>query len=136
MIGSILVRAAFVSLLASGGLYAYAIRRPEKKTIGMARYAFQLTALFVISFCALLIYYILTHQFQYTYVWSYSSTDLPTSLLISTFYAGQEGSFSLWALYTTIIGVILMHYTSKRGYESEVMTIWSMILLFLFSCLL
>jgi cytochrome c-type biogenesis protein CcmF len=82
----------------------------------------------VLGFCSLLLYLILTHQFQYTYIWNYSSTDLPTPLLVSTFYAGQEGSFSLWALYTTIIGVALMQYSSKRSYESEVMFVWSMIL--------
>jgi cytochrome c-type biogenesis protein CcmF len=43
----------------------------------------------VMSFCAYLLYLILTHQFQYTYVWNYSSTTLSTPLLISTFYAGQ-----------------------------------------------
>ncbi|HAL56605.1 MAG TPA: cytochrome C biogenesis protein, partial [Bacteroidetes bacterium] len=70
-------------------------------------------------------------QFQYTYVWNYSSTDLPLSLLISTLYAGQEGSFTLWALYTSVIGVFLMTYTSRKGYESEVMSVYSLILSFL-----
>src|SRR5260221_655786 len=83
------------------------------------------------SFCTLLIYFILTHQFQYAYVWNYSSTDLPTPLLISTFYAGQEGSFSLWTLYASIIGVILMQYTSRKNYEPEVMFVWTMIVSFL-----
>ncbi|TLY33444.1 MAG: cytochrome C biogenesis protein, partial [Ignavibacteria bacterium] len=85
----------------------------------------------VMGFCTLLLYFILTHQFQYTYVWNYSSTDLPTPLLVSTFYAGQEGSFSLWTLYTSIIGIILMQYTSRKNYEVEVMFVWSMILSFL-----
>jgi cytochrome c-type biogenesis protein CcmF len=83
------------------------------------------------GFCALLISYILAHQFQYTYVWNYSSTDLPTPLLVSTFYAGQEGSFSLWTLYASIIGVVLMQYSSRKKYEAEVMVVWSMIVSFL-----
>src|SRR5437762_2873275 len=33
--------------------------------------------------------------------------------------------------YTSIIGVILMHYTSKKNYEAEVMFVWSLILSFL-----
>jgi cytochrome c-type biogenesis protein CcmF len=131
MLGTILVRCAFASILISGGAYYFSIRKNQRQYILLARYAYQLAALFILSFCALLIYFILTHQYQYTYVWNYSSSNLPTPLLISTFYAGQEGSFSLWTLYTTIIGVILMHYTAKRNYEPEVMTIWSMILSFL-----
>lgn len=131
MMGTLLVRAAFVSILTTGGLYFYSMRKHSAAALHFARYAYHFTAAFVLSFCAFLLYLILTHQFQYTYVWNYSSTSLPTPLLISTFYAGQEGSFSLWTLYTTIIGIILMHYTSKKNYESEVMVVWSMILSFL-----
>ncbi len=131
MLGTILVRCAFGTILVSGIAYFLSSRKGQTRFLVLARSAYQMAALFVLSFCALLIYFILTHQYQYTYVWNYSSSTLPTPLLISTFYAGQEGSFSLWTLYTTIIGIILMHYTAKRGYEIEVMTIWSMILSFL-----
>ena len=131
MIGSLLVTFAFVSVLVSGIAYYYTFRKQSLQYLHLARYAYHFATTLVMSFCALLIYLILTHQFQYTYVWNYSSTDLPTSLLISTFYAGQEGSFSLWALYTAIIGVILLQYTSKKNYEPEVMFVWSLILSFL-----
>src|SRR6266571_1078991 len=131
MIGSFLVRLAFAGILISCAAYYYSLRENSVRYLAVARYAYHITAGLVMSFCALLIHLILTHQFQYTYVWNYSSTDLPTPLLISTFYAGQEGSFSLWALYTSLIGVILMQYTAKRRYEAEVMFIWSMILAFL-----
>ena len=39
---------------------------------------------------ALMIYFIMTHHFEYNYIWGHSSTDLSPSLLFSTFYAGQE----------------------------------------------
>jgi len=131
MIGNILVKVAFVSILISGASYFYSFKKSSNQFLVIGRNAYHLTAIFVLSFCAYLVYLILTHQFQFTYVWNYSSTDLPTPLLISTFYAGQEGSFSLWTLYTTVIGIILMQYTSRKGYESEVMFVWSMILSFL-----
>jgi cytochrome c-type biogenesis protein CcmF len=131
MIGSILVKFAFLCIVLSGGLYYYSSRKNSPYHLNLARYAYHLAAASVLTFCALLVYLILTHQFQYTYVWNYSSTDLPTPLLISTFYAGQEGSFSLWTLYTTIIGVFLMHYTAKKNYEAEVMSVWTLILSFL-----
>jgi cytochrome c-type biogenesis protein CcmF len=131
MIGSILVQCAFAAVLISAGCYFYSFRKGTVAYLNIARYAYHTATALVMSFCALLIYLILTHQFQYTYVWNYSSTDLPTPLLISTFYAGQEGSFSLWALYTSVIGIFLMNYTSKKDYEIEVMSIWSLILSFL-----
>lgn len=131
MVGTLLVRSALLCIILSGGLYLYSFRKNNLQCLDYARYAYNLTAGIVFSFCTLLLYCILTHQFQYTYIWNYSSTDLPTPLLVSTFYAGQEGSFSLWTLYTTIIGIILMQYTSKKGYEAEVMFVWSLILTFL-----
>ena len=74
---------------------------------------------------------LLTHQFQYTYVWNYSALDLPSALLVSTFYVGQEGSFMLWTMYTCIIGLMLMVYSQKHHYESSVMGIYSAIASFL-----
>src|SRR5271157_2823701 len=109
MNGSLLVEFAFGATILSGFFYNYSFRKNNLKFLHFARYAYHAATLLVMGFCALLISLILTHQFQYTYVWNYSSTDLPTPLLVSTFYAGQEGSFSLWALYTSIIGVFLMH---------------------------
>ena len=108
MIGGYFVIFAFIATILAGGAYYRSFRKNSNQSLQIGRYAYHLSAMTIMSFCALLLYLILTHQFQYTYVWNYSSTDLSTPLLISTFYAGQEGSFSLWALYTTIIGVILM----------------------------
>jgi cytochrome c-type biogenesis protein CcmF len=128
MIGGILVKLAFASALLACGSYYVASTRRDLRVLNAARYAYTGAAIMVLGFCSTLLYLILTHQFQYTYVWNYSSTDLPTPLLVSTFYAGQEGSFSLWALYTTIIGVALLQYSAKRNYEAEVMFVWSLIL--------
>lgn len=128
MIGTLLVQLAFAAALCSAISYFFCRRSQNPRLFEFARYSYHLTTTLILSFCALLIYFILTHQFQYTYVWSYSSTTLPTPLLVSTFYAGQEGSFSLWALYTTLVGVALMQYSSRRNYEADVMFVWSLIL--------
>ncbi|NQW29510.1 MAG: cytochrome c biogenesis protein CcsA [Ignavibacteria bacterium] len=71
------------------------------------------------------------HRFEYTYVWSYSSTELPLHLLIACFYSGQEGSFLLWTLLVAAIGVFLLQYSKKRGYEQHVMVVYGAILCFL-----
>jgi cytochrome c-type biogenesis protein CcmF len=72
-----------------------------------------------ITSAAYLLYLIITHQFQYTYVWNYSSTDLPVNLLAATFYAGQEGSFHLWAFMMAVLGVFLMAYLNNRDQEDH-----------------
>ncbi len=53
-------------------------------------------------------------------------------MLLSTFWAGQEGSFMLWLLFTAISGLVLLDYTSKRGdLEYRVMMIFTLAVAFL-----
>ncbi|MEX2117496.1 MAG: cytochrome c-type biogenesis CcmF C-terminal domain-containing protein [Bacteroidota bacterium] len=130
IIGGLLIKIGFLGALASAFFY-YRVFKTSPSLIPVARNSYHLSVISLMSASAVLLYLILSHQFQYAYVWNYSSTDLPLPLLISTFYAGQEGSFTLWALYTAVIGVFLMQYSRKRAYEPEVMSIYSLILSFL-----
>ncbi|MDP3441454.1 MAG: cytochrome c biogenesis protein CcsA, partial [Ignavibacteria bacterium] len=101
-------------------------------TLSIARLSFHATVILIIAASAFLLHAILTHQYQYKYVYNYSGSDLQIGLLISTFWAGQEGSFMLWTLFTAIVGLILLDYTSKRGdLEPRVMMIFSLVLSFL-----
>ncbi|HEY1011375.1 MAG TPA: cytochrome c biogenesis protein CcsA [Herpetosiphonaceae bacterium] len=52
---------------------------------------------------------LLTHQFQYTYVASFSDRSLPPLLLAATFWAGQAGSLLLWALGSSLLAWVLAH---------------------------
>ncbi|HTR80694.1 MAG TPA: cytochrome c biogenesis protein CcsA [Bacteroidota bacterium] len=131
MVGSIIIRTAFAAALLATLLYYLVHRKRSSVLLKYARLAYRTAVAGMVSAAGLLIYLIMTHQFHYAYVWNYSSTDLPGPLLFSTFYAGQEGSFSLWAFYTSIVGLVLMWYSSKKGYEAELMLIYSAILSFL-----
>lgn len=46
----------------------------------------------------LLTYYFVSSNFAYDYVWQYSSADLPLVYKISGTWAGQPGTYLLWAL--------------------------------------
>jgi cytochrome c-type biogenesis protein CcmF len=81
-----------------------------------------------------LLYLILSHQFQYNYVKHYSSTDLNLFYLISTFYAGQEGSFMLWMFYGALFGVFIM--LTAKEYEAPVMTVLTLSQVFLLSMIM
>ncbi|MBM4162495.1 MAG: cytochrome C assembly protein, partial [Ignavibacteria bacterium] len=129
-IAAIIVKIAFCAALAAVFFY-YRVRREDTtRLLVFGRASYHLATLSLLSTAAVFLYLILTHQFQYTYVWSYSSRDLPLALLISSFYAGQEGSFLLWAVYTSVIGVFLMRYASRKEYEPEVMSVYSLIFAF------
>lgn len=78
-----------------------------------------------------LLYNILTHNYQFTYIWQYSNNHLPTHLLVTTFFSGQEGSFLLWALLVSIFAVFVRGYARKYGYEHLAMANFSLVLVFL-----
>ncbi|MGD1044093.1 MAG: cytochrome c biogenesis protein CcsA [Bacteroidota bacterium] len=129
MIGSFIIWISFAAALISICLYFISVKK--QNILLMARNSFYITVLGIVTVSALLLFYILQHRFEYNYIASYSSRDLPTALLITTFWAGQEGSFLLWALFTAIIGFVLQRYTRHKGMESEVMAVYSFVLAFL-----
>ncbi|MBM2816033.1 MAG: ccmF [Ignavibacteria bacterium] len=74
---------------------------------------------------------ILSHSFEYHYVWSYSSRELSPLMLMSSFYAGQEGSFLLWTFFTGLFGLFALSYAKKRDYEWQLMGFYVIIIAFL-----
>lgn len=131
MIGNILITLALAAGVFSVVMY-YLTYKGYQNTLRYARVGYHAMAVLVIAASAMLLHAILTHQYELKYVFNYSGSGLPTGLLLSTFYAGQEGSFMLWLFFTVIVGLILQDYTSKRGeLEYRVMMIFTMSAAFL-----
>ncbi len=131
MLGRALIYLAFGGMLTATFAYTYNFFTGDGRFLKIARAGFHAGTVFIILTAGYLMNMVLTHQFQYTYVWSYSSYAIHPPLLISAFYVGQEGSFMLWTMYTAIIGLILMVYARKHNYESSIMGIFSAIAAFL-----
>jgi len=131
MLGKFLITIAFLSSIISMVCFFFA-HRGNVKLFKTARIFFHITSISIITASVVLLYLILTHQFQYAYVWEQSSTDLQLPLLLSTFFAGQEGSFLLWAFFTAVMGIYLLNYVSKGNrLEAQVMIIFTLVLSFL-----
>ena len=130
-LGALLVKISFFAGLAASVLYYLQHDKPARNLVGIARSSYYGAVLTLLGAGATLLTLILNHRFEFTYIWSYSSTDLSLPLLISTFYAGQEGSFTLWAIFTALIGLFLLSYSARRDNEPEVMSVYSLILSFL-----
>jgi cytochrome c-type biogenesis protein CcmF len=82
----------------------------------------------------ILYYALFTHQFQYSYVNGYSSKDLPLIYLISAFWAGQEGTFLLWALFVGLMGIFFIK--KSNGNDSYAMAVVSAFSAFLYLLML
>lgn len=135
MIGTILIYLTFALALGSTFLYFYSYKFREN---AKANKLTDIAGIFywVISFCVIfvavyLLSLILDHNFQYTYIYEYSSKELQGYLLFSSFYAGQQGSFLLWTLFFVIIGLFVKPYAKKHGYEELVMGFYTLIISFL-----
>lgn len=126
MLGSIVLSLALASSLLSMVMY-FLTYKGYQNTLNIGRIAYHAMAMLVIIASAILMYSILTHDYSFKYIYSYSSNELPRGILAATFWAGQEGSFMLWVLFTSIVGVILQSYSSKRGdLEPRVMAVFTL----------
>lgn len=131
MFGSIVLTLALASSVLAMVMY-FLNYRGNSNTLNYGRLFYHIMSMLVIIASTYLLYAILTHQYQFKYIYSYSNSDLPLGLLMATFYAGQEGSFMLWLLLTAIVGLILQSYTSKRGdLEPRVMAVFTLATSFL-----
>lgn len=82
----------------------------------------------------ILYYLIFSHRFEYNYVYRYSSVALQAKYIVACLWAGQEGSFWVWAILQGLSGMIVL---MKAGtFRPQVMGIVSLSQFFLTSMLL
>ena len=101
MIGTVLLGA--VLLFALAAVFAETQGKTNEGKICAA-----LTSVAALGAAAALFAAILSDDFSYNYVVSYSSIDLPLLYKISAFWAGQQGSFLLWLVIHAVVGMILV----------------------------
>lgn len=136
MFGKIIIDILFILSIIGSISYFVANKRGKEYYLKIGRYSYYTIFFGIIFVSAYFLNLIFSHNFQYTYIWSYSSKQLPTHLLISTFYAGQEGSFLLWTLFVSLVGFILLPYSKRNNYEPLSMGFYTLILSFLFLILI
>lgn len=113
--GVLTLIAALITSLISAYFY-FVSRNGDTKLLKSARLFYKITFGIIAFASSYFMYLILSHQFQYDYIYRYSSRDLPLGYLISAFWAGQEGSYLLWTLLISAFGIIFLR-TAKQ-YES------------------
>ena len=70
------------------------------------------------------IYYIIrSHLFEYNFAWEHSSKALDFKYLLACIWEAQEGSFLLWTMWHSVLGIILIFKAGK--WEAPVMTVIS-----------
>ncbi|MBW2601556.1 MAG: cytochrome c biogenesis protein CcsA [Deltaproteobacteria bacterium] len=128
--GQLTMQLALIAISLSTVCYAILSYKTNNSTFrNTARFSFiGFTSLITIA-SVLLMYFILNHEFVYSYIASYSSRDLPLLYLVSSFWAGQEGSFLLWVLLGAWLGIFLKY--RAKDMEPQVMVIYNLTNFFL-----
>lgn len=119
MVGNISIYLSLTAALAAAALFFVNCFKERTQVLKAARFFFYLHTLGVALSSFYLLYALLTHKFEYYYVYAHTERALPLKFLISAFWAGQEGSYLLWALFGAVIGVVVMK--RERRFESPVM---------------
>lgn len=133
-IGRFSVSLAFAAALVSAIAYFLYEKKGNPAYRKLARWSFGSHALGVFGIVATLFVMLLSHYFEYDYVWRHSSLDLETRFVFSAFWEGQEGSFILWLFWHAVLGIILM-FTAKK-WESYTMMVFAAVQAFLASMVL
>jgi len=119
--GVIAIWSALFAGLASAITYLR-VERGRKDLLPLARTTYTAFTVSVVASAAILMTLLLQHRFDVSYVNSYSGLDLPLHFLISTFWAGQEGSFLLWCFWGSLIGLFV--WRSAKEQEAPVMVVY------------
>ena len=135
-LGNAFTSVAFAAaFLAAYSFYKSSCNETLKRIwLPVARGSFYMHGTAIIGVITCMFVMIYNHYFEYQYVWQHSSLELPTHYMISCFWEGQEGSFLLWIFWNIILGVLLIK--SAKSWESSVLTIVSIIQVFLVSMIL
>ncbi|MDB5198308.1 MAG: cytochrome c assembly protein [Chitinophagaceae bacterium] len=132
-VGHFFVLLAFVASLVSTIAYFKASRTEapsdKKSWLRYARGAFFTQVISVLTIFGIIFFICSNHYFEYLYAYKHASKELESKYLLACIWEGQEGSFLLWTIWHSILGIILILKSKK--WEAPVMTVISFAQVFL-----
>ena len=106
----------------------------KKSWLRFARTSFFIQVIGVIIVFATVFYICSNHYYEYMYAYKHTSKELEYKYLLACIWEGQEGSFLLWTIWHSVLGIILI-FKSKE-WEAPVMTVISFAQFFLLMMIL
>ena len=101
------------------------LERGDVAARAFARRAYRMFALSIALGSAVLILALARRDFRVDYVFQYSGVDLPFRFQLAAFWAGQKGSFLIWLLWGSLLGLPLLRSAGKL--EAPVMTVFLLV---------
>jgi len=116
-IGYIALFLALVASIYSAIAYIFGVRGRHPALIESARNSLLAVCGLVSISVAVLVYALVTHDFQIEYVASYTSRDLSLPYLISALWAGNDGSLLFWGWLLSLFAAVVVLQKRDIGKE-------------------
>jgi cytochrome c-type biogenesis protein CcmF len=126
--GAMTLWCAFV--FGAAALVGYAdVLSGNGRSIAFARRSYGFFAVSILLTCALMILLLLMRDYRIEYVYQYSGNDLPTHYQFASFWAGQKGSFLIWLIWGSLLGLLVQRSAGAGKREAGVMGIYTLTVL-------
>jgi cytochrome c-type biogenesis protein CcmF len=126
MPGALALWCALVFALSTMWGYTLALSG-DSGSLTFARRAYGFFALSITLTAVMLSLLLMMRDFRVEYVYQYSGLDLPSYYQFAAFWAGQKGSFMIWLLWGTLLGLLVRRTAGKK--EPAVMAIYTLTLM-------
>lgn len=132
-LGHFAIVAAFVSAICASWAY-YKSLKGESSWLSIGKTAYITHGISIFIAIALLLYAMVSHYYEYDYVFRTVSDSSQMKYLLAAFWADQEGSFLLWMFWHVILGWIFI--AKGKSWTAPTMVTLALIQVFLTSMLL
>ncbi|MEO6670022.1 MAG: cytochrome c biogenesis protein CcsA [Ferruginibacter sp.] len=88
----------------------------------------------VIAIFSIIFFICANHYYEYMYAYKHTSKELEPKYLLACIWEGQEGSFLLWTIWHSVLGIFIMFRTKE--WQAPVMTVISFAQFFLLMMIL
>lgn len=137
-LGHFFVILAFIASLLATVSFVKASRiadfSEKNNWIKLGRISFFIQGLSVIIIFGIIYYICSNHYYEYMYAYKHASKELESKYLLACIWEGQEGSFLLWAIWHSVLGIILMYKSGE--WQAPVLSVVSFAQFFLFAMIL
>ncbi len=125
--GAVALWSSVVFALAT--LWGYSlVLRGDEGARPFARRAYGFYTLSIVIVAGVLLVALARRDFRIEYVYQYSGLDLANHFQVAAFWAGQKGSFLIWLLWGSLLGLLLARSAGRRA-EAPVMGIYTLTLM-------
>ena len=137
-LGHFFVILAFISSLVATISFFNASRAAHQVTkenwLRLAKNAFFIQVASVVIIFSIIFFICFNHYYEYMYAYKHASKELETKYLLACIWEGQEGSFLLWTIWHSVLGIFII--TRSKEWQAPVMTIISFAQFFLLMMIL